>query len=113
MIIFIFYFQFNGVYEFHYPMSELEKYVPSLEEMEITVTATVGERFLDEVISSYTTARIFNSSVRIDFLGGSPQVFKPMMPFTTYVIIIFIITYHKIDLKLGLLTNNLWKVMFF
>ncbi|XP_014293821.1 CD109 antigen [Halyomorpha halys] len=76
---------FNGVYEFHYPMSELEKYVPSLEEMEITVTATVGERFLDEVISSYTTARIFNSSVRINFLGGSPQVFKPMMPFTVYI----------------------------
>lgn len=76
---------FNGVYHFRYPMSELEKYVPTLEEMEITVTATVGERFLDEVISAYSTARVFNSSVRIDFLGGSPQIFKPMMPFITYI----------------------------
>ncbi|KAK9497379.1 hypothetical protein O3M35_004711 [Rhynocoris fuscipes] len=60
---------FNGVYEFRYPMDVLEKYVPSLDGMEIRVTATVGERFLDEVIEAYSTARVFNSSVRINFLA--------------------------------------------
>lgn len=83
--IFVCFIQFNGVYEFRYPIQELERYVPSLEGMEVQVTATVGERFLDEVIEAYSTARVFNSSVRINFLGGSPQIFKPAMPFTVYV----------------------------
>lgn len=31
-------------------------------------------------------ARIYNSSIKIAFLGGSPQVFKPAMPFTCYIV---------------------------
>lgn len=81
----VFYFQFNGVYNFRYPLSELEHFVPTLDGMEIHVTATVGERFLDEVIEGYSIARAFNSSIRVAFMGGSPQVFKPSMPFTVYV----------------------------
>jgi hypothetical protein len=59
--------------------------VPTLEGMEVTVTATVGDRFLDEIIEGYSTAQIFNSSIKVAFLGGSPQVFKPSMPFYCYV----------------------------
>lgn len=73
------------MYQFRYPISELEKHVPTLDGMEVKVTATVGERFLDEVISAYSIARVFNSSVQVNFLGGSPQIFKPNMPFTAYV----------------------------
>lgn len=69
-------------------MSEIEKYVPTLDGMEVIVTATVGEHFLNEVIQGYSTARIYNSSIKVSFLGGSPQVFKPSMPFTCYVSII-------------------------
>ncbi|KAF6197499.1 hypothetical protein GE061_020140 [Apolygus lucorum] len=80
---------FNGVYEFRYPIAELEKHVPTLDGMEVMVTATVGERFLDEVITAYSIARVFNSSVQVNFLGGSPQVFKPAMPLSTYISVSF------------------------
>jgi len=73
---------FNGTYHFQYPMQELLNFVPSVDGMEVTVIATVGERFLDEVIIGYSTARIFNSTTKVRFLGGSPQVFKPAMPFS-------------------------------
>jgi CD109 antigen len=76
---------FYGVYAFKYPIRELLHYAPTLEGMEVVVVATVGERFLDEVIEGYSTARIFNSSIQLSFIGGSPQVYKPGMPVTTYI----------------------------
>lgn len=81
------------MYEFRYPLQELLNYVPSLEGMEIVITATVGDWFLDEVIDGFSTARIFNSSIKLRFLGDTPQVFKPGMPVTTYVSEFFI--YHN------------------
>lgn len=88
----MFFFQFYGVYKFKYPLVELQQLVPTLEGTEVTITASVGERYLNEIVEGYSTARFFNSSVRVSFLGGSPQVFKPSMPFSIYVsmnIIIF------------------------
>lgn len=66
-------------------MDEIERLVPNLDGMEVVITATVGERFLDEVIEGYSVSRIYNSSIKVSFAGGSPQVFKPSMPFTCYV----------------------------
>ncbi|XP_032681825.1 CD109 antigen [Odontomachus brunneus] len=80
---------FNGTYYFRYPMSELLNFATSIDGMEVTVVATVGERFLDEVIVGYATARIFNSTTKVRFLGGSPQVFKPAMPFTLNLVASF------------------------
>lgn len=77
---------FNGTYEFRYPMSELEQLMPSLQGMEVLVTATVGDKFYDEVIQGYSIARVYNSSIRVAFLGGSPQVFKPTMPYMLYLV---------------------------
>ncbi|KAL0278731.1 UNVERIFIED_CONTAM: hypothetical protein PYX00_000464 [Menopon gallinae] len=76
---------FNGVYHFKYPIHELAGHLPSTDGLEVTVVATVGERFLDEIIHGYSTARIYNSSVKITVLGGSPQIFKPAMPFPLYM----------------------------
>lgn len=73
------------MYEFKYPIQELLHYAPALEGVEIVITATVGDKFLDEIVEGYSTGRIFNSSIKLSFLGGSPQVFKPGMPITTYV----------------------------
>ncbi|XP_067001675.2 CD109 antigen [Anabrus simplex] len=81
---------FKGTYEFRYPMSVLERYVPTLDGMEVKITATVGEHFMNEVIEGYSIARIYNSSIKLSFLGGSPQVFKPAMPFTCYLAV----SYH-------------------
>lgn len=66
-------------------MSELLHYFPTLDGMEVVITATVGDRFLDEIIEGYSVARIFNSSLKVSFLGDSPQVFKPGMPIMCYV----------------------------
>ncbi|XP_037873449.1 CD109 antigen [Bombyx mori] len=81
---------FNGTYDFKYPMSELAQLVPSLDGVEVIVTAAVGDPFLDDVIEGYSVARIFNSSLAVTFLGGSPQVFKPAMPFDVYMAV----SYH-------------------
>lgn len=66
-------------------MSELVETVNSPEGMEIVITATVGDRFLNDIISGYSTARIYNNTIKAFFLGGSPQVFKPAMPIDCYV----------------------------
>lgn len=76
---------FYGVYNFKYPIRDLLHHVPSLEGTEIVITATVGDRFLDEVIEGHSIARVFNSSIKLRFLGDSPQVFKQGMPITTYI----------------------------
>ncbi|XP_014295183.1 CD109 antigen [Microplitis demolitor] len=73
---------FNGTYRFQYPMYELLSRSSVADGLEVQIIATVGESFLNEVIVGYSTARIFNSTVRIHFSGGSPQIFKPAMPYT-------------------------------
>lgn len=78
---------FNGTFDFKWPIRELEVLVPNLAGMEVLITATVGEKFYDEVISGYAIARVYNSSIRVAFLGESPQVFKPAMPFTAYLVV--------------------------
>ena len=57
--------------------------------MEVIVTATVGERFLEEIIVGYSSARIYNSSIKVHFFGGSPQIFKPAMPFSLNLVASF------------------------
>ncbi|CAH0551728.1 unnamed protein product [Brassicogethes aeneus] len=80
---------FNGVYEFKYPLRELLHTLPTLEGMEIVITATVGDHFLNEVIEGYSSARVSNSSIKLKFMGDSPQVFKPGMPVTAYIVASF------------------------
>ncbi|XP_053614245.1 CD109 antigen [Plodia interpunctella] len=81
---------FNGTYDFKYPMSELAQLVPVLDGVEVIITASVGDPFLDEVVEGYSIARIHNSSLAVTFLGGTPQVFKPHMPFDIYMAV----SYH-------------------
>ncbi|KAI4466576.1 macroglobulin / complement [Holotrichia oblita] len=80
---------FYGVYHFKYPVEELKRQVTTLDNVELVITATVGDRYLNEVIEGYSLARIYNSSIKLSFLGGSPQVFKPGMPYTIYVVASF------------------------
>lgn len=53
----------------------------------LTVTAFVGERFLNLIYSGYAKAYILSSKIKLKFLGPTPQVFKPPMPFKTYVVV--------------------------
>jgi CD109 antigen len=77
---------FNGTFDFRYPMYELERVVPNLANMEVLIIAQVGERYYDEIIEGYSIARVYNNSIKVAFMGGTPQVLKPMMPMTSYVI---------------------------
>lgn len=77
---------FNGTYDFVIPRYELEQLVPQLSNMEVLISAHVGEHYYDEVVEGYALAKIYNSSIRARFLGGTPQVFKPALPFTTYLV---------------------------
>jgi hypothetical protein len=61
----------------------------SLDGAKITVTAFVGERFLNLIYSGHARAYIFSSKVKLKFLGSSPQVFKPAMPFKAYAAVSF------------------------
>ncbi len=61
----------------------------SLDGAKITVTAFVGERFLNLIYSGHARAFIFSSKVKLKFLGSSPQVFKPAMPFKAYAAVSF------------------------
>jgi CD109 antigen len=66
-------------------MAELAQLVPTLDGVEVIITAAVGDPLLDDIIEGYSIARIFNSSLTVTILGGTPQVFKPAMPFDVYV----------------------------
>lgn len=56
-----------------------------LEYCEIEVQAVVCERFYDFAVEAYGRTRIVNSTIHLNFLGTSPQVFRPGMPFKTHV----------------------------
>lgn len=56
----------------------------------LTVTAFVGERYLNLIYSGFAKAYIFNSKIKLRFLGPTPQVFKPPMPFKAYAVV----SYH-------------------
>jgi CD109 antigen len=66
-------------------MRDLGRFVASLSGMEIRITASVGDRYLDEIVTGFSTARIYNSTLKVAFLGNTPQVFRPSMPFHCYV----------------------------
>ncbi|XP_076260328.1 macroglobulin complement-related isoform X2 [Rhynchophorus ferrugineus] len=99
--------RFYGTYEFRFPVDDLIAQLPNIENLDIVITATVGDRFLDEVIDGFSTARIFNSSVKLRFMGDSPQVFKPGMPVTTYLIASF---YDGSPLSVDSLRNSFMDV---
>ncbi|ODM98885.1 hypothetical protein Ocin01_07797 [Orchesella cincta] len=96
---------FKGHFEFQFPMWEIERSVAVLDNIEVEVSAEVGDHYWDEVQTGYSKVRIFNSSLALEFLGGSPQVFKPNMPFVCYLTI----SYHDGSPLLfeRLLTSNL------
>lgn len=59
----------------------------SLDGAKVSVKAYVGDRFLNLVYYGFSRAFIFGSRIRLNFLGSSPQVLKPFMPFKAYVAI--------------------------
>lgn len=47
----------------------------TLDGMEVLITAAVGDRYLDEIVEGYSTARIFNSTVSLLSHGTNTILF--------------------------------------
>ncbi|XP_065221551.1 CD109 antigen-like [Planococcus citri] len=105
---------FRGTYQFQYPVQDLVRDIPNLDEYEVVITATVGERFLDEIVEGYSVTRFFNSSVKVFFLGSEQQVFKPTSPFSVYLGVSFhdgspLPLYRLMDSRLELAAEVIMK----
>ncbi|KAG1660635.1 CD109 antigen [Nymphon striatum] len=77
-----FYKSFPGHQDFHLPMSKLKDWIP---DSEVTVEAIVGEYYFNTTVSGFCSCLIYNSSMQLKFLGSSPQIIKPSMPFKAYL----------------------------
>ncbi|XP_022255098.1 CD109 antigen-like [Limulus polyphemus] len=77
---------FVGLTTYRFNIWELAQLVSKLENSRVRVTACVGEPVLDRVMCGFAETIIFNSSIKLHFLGSSPQVFKPAMPFKAYLV---------------------------
>ncbi|GFS99779.1 CD109 antigen [Nephila pilipes] len=80
---------FDGKLDFRFRMGEFAELVPQLDKSKVTITAHVGERYLDIIEKGFAEAIIFNSRIKVDFLGDSPQIFKPGMPFRVFVAVFY------------------------
>lgn len=87
-------FQFYGVHNFRFPMSELRSLVYPLSGAEVEIRAKATEYFSNITHIGYVRVRMINETLSLRFLGTSPQIFKPGMPFITYVSIFVFILFH-------------------
>lgn len=55
---------------------------------ETRVEAVVGDAYQDSTHTAYALTRVFSPNIHLEFLGGSPQVLRPAMPFKFYVSIV-------------------------
>lgn len=78
--------KFNGFTEFKYKMSDLKRLLGNrMDNAKVTVTAYVGERYLDLYQSGFARANIASSKLKLKFIGPSVFVFKPYMTFECYL----------------------------
>ncbi|KAF8787021.1 CD109 antigen-like [Argiope bruennichi] len=84
-----FYAIFDGTVDFKFPMSDFAALVNNLDKSKVAITAYVGERYLDIMEKGFSEALIFNSGIKVEFLGDSPQIFKPGMPFRVFVSVFY------------------------
>ncbi|KAG0724718.1 CD109 antigen [Chionoecetes opilio] len=78
--------------EYSFPMEALARKVPKLDGSEVRVEAEIHESFTGINGTGFTMAKIINSSISCMFLGSSPYIFKPGMPFSASVAI----SYHDL-----------------
>ena len=79
--------RFEGSHSFRFDLRQLFSSpltTPFLNK-EIVVHVEVGERFFDHKVSGYARTRIINSTLILRFLDTQPAVFKPGLPFETYI----------------------------
>nr|XP_045621040.1 CD109 antigen-like isoform X1 [Procambarus clarkii] len=76
--------------EFRYPLEKLRVNTTSdLLQAEVKVEVTVKNTFLDDTFVGYAITRITTPEVKVQFVGSSPVVFKPGMPFSGAVSVMY------------------------
>ncbi|KAG1649942.1 CD109 antigen [Nymphon striatum] len=94
---------FDGVHNFRFPLSELRQLHYPLDGVEVEIRARAIEYFTNNTHSGYVRVKIINEKLHFRFLGTSPQIFKPGMPFVTNVAI----SYHdRVALDASLLSRS-------
>ncbi|XP_022256776.1 CD109 antigen-like [Limulus polyphemus] len=80
---------FKGGYKFQFRLDDMRRLVAPhpLEGCEVEVQVEVRDHFLNIVFPAYSRAKIIKAELNLRFLGVSPQIFKPGMPFKTYLAI--------------------------
>lgn len=82
---------FNGFLEFRYRMQDLKRLLNSrLDGARVTVSAFVGEQYMDLYQSGYAKATISSSKLRLRFVGPSVFVFKPYMTFDCHLAVSYV-----------------------
>ncbi|KAK3881350.1 hypothetical protein Pcinc_014206 [Petrolisthes cinctipes] len=83
---------FAGVFPFKFRVSDLAQLVRSDGGggggggwWEARVEAVVGDAYQDSTHTAYALTRVFSPDIHLEFLGGSPQVLRPAMPFKFYL----------------------------
>ena len=81
------FFQFYGVFPFKFQLSDFSELLPSreLEDSEVTVSAEVGDMIWNILQGGFSKTRLLDSKLRLKFLGNSPHILRPAMPFKFYV----------------------------
>lgn len=94
-------------------MKEFERLIPQLDKSKVTVSAFVGERYLNLIEEGFSEALIYSSRINLEFLGSNPQIFKPGMPFKVYVSILHIGIFDNFSFSLNWLSNARKRFFFF
>lgn len=91
------FFQFYGTFRFKFQLSDLSDLLASggLEDVEVTVTAQVGDMIWNVMQNGYSKTRLLDSNLRLRFLGDSPHVLRPAMPFKFFVSFNLTVNYQR------------------
>ncbi|GBN47190.1 CD109 antigen [Araneus ventricosus] len=82
---------FEGHLDVNLPMSELRRLRSTTDRpSRLSVWVEVGERYLDQVEIGFAESLLYKADLKLTFLGDSPQIFKPSMPFNCYVSVAFL-----------------------
>ncbi|XP_047738800.1 LOW QUALITY PROTEIN: uncharacterized protein LOC108672298 [Hyalella azteca] len=78
---------FYGAFPFRFHLTDLDDLLPSggLENSEVTISAQVGDMIWNIRQQGYSKTRIIESKLRLKFLGDSPHILRPAMPFKFYL----------------------------
>ena len=78
-------FQFTGRCPFQFTLAEMRQKVDRLTGAQLVVSATVVDWYFIESKTEKAISYVFDSGIKVRFLGGRVRVFKPGNPLKVFV----------------------------